>query len=118
VRTPKDLRAEAARARAAAQRLIDYAQAMDHAAELSARNGYAKVGRVESTVTVTPRAGHRGPDAMVGPVKELATALGLKTLQAVADALGVRAGTARQWNKRKSIPDRYKARIDALTSKQ
>lgn len=111
-------RAEAARAREQAKRLLEYAETCDRAAAemdaLTKRNGYDTVSTMESTTVTTAKGKHRGPEALSGPVRDIAKKLGLSTLQEVADALGVTAQRARVWNHRKSIPGSMAGKVEAL----
>lgn len=113
--TSKSLRREAAIARDKARSLIAYAETLDRAADalevLNQRDGYANVAGMDSE-TVTKK--HRGPDALQGPIKDLAVRAGLATLDAVAKALGEKPGTVRMWNSRGRIPSRAREKAAAL----
>lgn len=117
------MRKDAAEAREKAARLLAYAEALEAAADiqegLRSRHGYATVRTMDTTVDSTEKAGRRGPVATAGPMLEVAKALGLDSLQALATLLGEHYDNIRSINSRVlrgkgTVPTRIKAKIEAL----
>lgn len=114
--TPKQLREEAARARAEAQRLIDYAEAMDVAAKaaegLRARNGYGTTVAMDATVSSGRKRRGPRPEAS-GKLTSVMAELRMSSLAELAEAIGAPVGTVRAAQARGSISPKLAALIAA-----
>ena len=58
------------------------------------------------------------PQTMGDLVDKLRTAIGVKTDTALADELGLERSTVAQWRRRGSLPQAYRAILDAHTNNQ
>jgi hypothetical protein len=117
VKSAKELRAEAARARAEAQALIDYAEAMDAAAAIAERGLRSRNGSdttVAMDATVSSGRKRRGPRPRAeGKLTGIMTELGMSSLEELAEAIGAPVGTVRAAQARNSISDKLRGLIDA-----
>lgn len=100
-----------------AAKLELYAKALDEAADaqedLRTRNAYVTVHPMDATLSVTPTR-RNGPRPSAGPMTDLAKALGLDSLQALANELGETYVNVRVINKRGRVPAHISKKGEAL----
>jgi len=107
----------------ASHAIREYRAALQIATErLPSRNEYATIIGMDASGIVAPAPRpvkkRRGPLSKAGPCLQLMDELGYTSMSELEKALGVGSGTARSWNKRKSIPSEYDAKIAKLRAKR